>query len=356
MAGVIVVGAQWGDEGKGKIIDLLAEQADVVVRSQGGNNAGHTVIAKGKEYKFHLIPSGILYNNVICYVTGGTVIDPVALAKEIQTLKEGGIDPLGRLFFSSYAHIILAYHRQLDLLYEQSREGGLVGTTGKGIGPCYADKANRIGIQLGELVDFTSGIEHVKQVVAQKNRELVQVFHQPPIDFFALQEELRLSMEILKPYISFTVEQEVTKALKNKRKVLFEGAHGSWLDQTFGTYPFVTASSTIAAGVAASAGVGPSSIDHVIGVVKSYTTRVGNGPLPTALSLEDEKVFLGNVEAREVATTTGRKRRMGWFDVPVVKRSLQMNGADSMAITKLDVLDDLETIKVCVSYEICLLQ
>ncbi|MES2199065.1 MAG: adenylosuccinate synthase [Chlamydiota bacterium] len=352
MPGIIVIGTQWGDEGKGKIIDLLSKKADVVVRAQGGNNAGHTVIAKGKEYKFHLIPSGVLYDNVICYITGGVVVDPASLVKEITSLEEGGISLRGRLFISSFAHVILPYHRQLDLLYEEAKGSFSVGTTGKGIGPCYADKANRIGIQLGEMLDFSECMKHVKHVVAMKNRELVNVFKQPPIDFFSIETDWKEYIDKLRPYISYTVEKEVAEAIEQNKKVLFEGAHGSYLDQTFGTYPYVTSSSTIAAGVMAGAGVGPSSIKHVVGVVKAYTTRVGNGPLPTALSKEDEGFFLNNVEAREIATTTGRKRRMGWFDAPLVRHSLGLSGVDSIAIMKLDVLDSLETIKICVGYEL----
>lgn len=352
MPGIIVIGTQWGDEGKGKIIDLLSKKADVVVRAQGGNNAGHTVIAQGKEYKFHLIPSGVLYDDVICCITGGVVIDLASLVKEITSLEEGGISLQGRLFISSFAHVILPYHRQLDLLYEEAKGSFSVGTTGKGIGPCYADKANRIGIQLGEMLNFSECMRHVKQIVAMKNRELVNVFNQPPIDFFAIEEELEKYIKKLHPYISYTVEEIVRVALQEGKKVLFEGAHGSYLDQTFGTYPYVTSSSTIAAGVIAGAGVGPSSIDHVIGVVKAYTTRVGNGPLPTALSKEDEELFLNNEEAREIATTTGRKRRIGWFDAPLVKHSLRLSGVDSIAVMKLDVLDSLETIKICVGYEL----
>ncbi|MBS0627267.1 MAG: adenylosuccinate synthase [Verrucomicrobia bacterium] len=352
MPGIIIIGTQWGDEGKGKIIDLLSKKADVVVRAQGGNNAGHTVVAQEKEYKFHLIPSGVLYDNVICCITGGVVIDPASLVKEITSLEEAGISLEGRLFISSFAHMILPYHRQLDLLYEEAKGSLSVGTTGKGIGPCYADKANRIGIQLGEMLNFSECMRHVKQVVAMKNRELVNVFQQPPIDFFAIEEEWKKYIDKLRPYISYTVEEKVRVALQEGKKVLFEGAHGSYLDQTFGTYPYVTSSSTIAAGVIGGAGVGPSAIDHVVGVVKAYTTRVGNGPLPTALSKEDEELFLNNKEAREIATTTGRKRRMGWFDAPLVRHSLALSGVDSIAIMKLDVLDCLDTIKICVGYEL----
>jgi len=352
MPGIIVIGVQWGDEGKGKIIDLLSERAEVVVRSQGGNNAGHTVLAGGCEYKFHLIPSGILYPDVVCYVTGGTVLDLPSIVKEITGLEEKGISLKGRLFFSSFAHLIFPYHRQLDLLYEESRRSASVGTTGKGIGPCYADKANRLGIQLGELLDFTSCMNKLKEVVSMKNRELVNVFQKPPVDFFSLESELKMCLETLRPYISHTVEKEIAAAIGQGKKVLFEGAHGSYLDQTFGTYPYVTSSSTIASGVVAGAGVGPSSVDGVIGVVKAYTTRVGNGPFPTALSFEDAGKFLNNEAAREVATTTGRKRRMGWFDAPLVRQALRFSGVDSIAVTKLDVLDVLETIKICVAYEL----
>lgn len=352
MPGIIVIGTQWGDEGKGKIIDLLSKKADIVVRSQGGNNAGHTVISQGKEYKFHLIPSGVLYENVICCITGGVVIDPPSLVKEITSLEEKGICLTGRLFISSFAHLILPYHRQLDLLYEEARGSFSVGTTGKGIGPCYADKANRIGIQLGEMLDFSKGMEHIKHVISMKNRELVNVFQQPPIDFLSMEIEWKACIDKLRPYISHTVEKKVEEAIRQNKKVLFEGAHGSYLDLTFGTYPYVTSSSTIAAGVLAGAGIGPSSIDHIIGVVKAYTTRVGNGPLPTALSEEDEGCFLNNVEAREIAVTTGRKRRMGWFDAPLVRNSLRLSGVNSIAVMKLDVLDVLEEIKICVGYKL----
>lgn len=352
MTGVIVIGSQWGDEGKGKIIDLLSSEADLVVRSQGGNNAGHTIIVKNQEFKFHLIPSGVLYPSVQCYVTGGVVIDPSVLIREIQDLEEQGISLKGRLSISSFAHLIMPYHRDLDL-WQESLKGSLsIGTTGKGIGPCYADKANRIGIQLGELLDFSSFERHLEQVISFKNLEVKHVFQKPLIDVELIKEEYKGYASFLKPYISSTAEKEVSQALKMQKKVLFEGAHGTYLDQTFGTYPYVTSSSTIAAGVAAGAGIGPSKIDHVIGVVKAYTTRVGNGPLPTALTEEESLSFLSNAEAREVATTTGRMRRMGWFDAPLVKQALRLNGADSMALMKLDVLDSLAEIKICIGYRL----
>ncbi len=353
MPGLIVVGGQWGDEGKGKIIDILSSKTDLVVRSQGGNNAGHTVIALGKEYKFHLIPSGILYPTVVCYITGGVVIDLRSLLKEIRGLESEGIHLKGRLKISAFAHIILPYHPKWDLLQEKQKGSLAVGTTGKGIGPCYADKANRIGIQFGELFgDFSLFSEHLRQVVAMKNLELVQVFKEHPLDFLSIEEECRQFVEELRPYICFTAEKEIFDALEKGKKVLFEGAHGSCLDQTFGTYPYVTSSSTLASGIAAGAGIGPRQIGHVLSVVKAYTTRVGNGPFFTELTEEEKSFFATNEQAREVATTTGRFRRMGWFDAPLVKNTLRLNGANSMAIMKLDVLDSLSIIKICVGYEL----
>jgi adenylosuccinate synthase len=352
MPSVIVVGVQWGDEGKGKVIDLFSGEADLVVRAQGGNNAGHTIIVKGQEFKFHLIPSGALYSGVHCYITGGVVIDPAVLIREIKILEEKGISLKGRLHVSSFAHLIMPYHRDLDL-WQESMKGPLsVGTTGKGIGPCYSDKANRIGIQIGEFIDFERFKKRLAEVVAFKNLEVQNVFQKAPIDLRAIQEEYLGYASFLKDYLSFNAERDIAEALHKQKKVLFEGAHGTFLDQTFGTYPYVTSSSTLAAGVLAGAGIGPSKIDHVIAVVKAFTTRVGNGPLPTALSEEESSSFLSHAEAREVATTTGRMRRMGWFDAPLVKSALRLNGADSIALMKLDVLDFLPEIKICVGYEL----
>ena len=345
MSGVVVVGVQWGDEGKGKIIDVLSSEADVVVRCQGGDNAGHTVIAEGKEYKFHLIPSGILYPDTLCYITGGTVLNPVSLIKEIEQ-----VNPGKRLKISPFAHLILPYHRQLDALYEELKGEWAIGTTKRGIGPCYADKANRLGIQIGDLLDFSVFSKKLRQVVSLKNQELEGLFKKPPLNVEEIEEEFREYAKKLSPYIDEEVEKEVAIALKEGKKVLFEGAHGSYLDSTFGTYPYVTSSNTIAAGVLAGAGIGPTRVQHVLGIVKAYTTRVGNGPLPTTLETEEEGLFLQAETAREIATTTGRERRIGWFDAPLARHALSLSGATSMAVTKLDVLDTLPVIKVCTGY------
>ncbi|MBX9923089.1 MAG: adenylosuccinate synthase [Rhabdochlamydiaceae bacterium] len=349
---IIVVGIQWGDEGKGKIIDLLSAHADVVVRCQGGNNAGHTIVAQQKEFKFHLIPSGVLYPNVHCYVAGGCVVDAKSLILEIQELEKQGISLLGRLHVSAFAHLIMPYHKDWDL-WQEERKGHLaIGTTRKGIGPCYADKASRIGIQVGELVYPDRFREHLHQVVALKNQEIIQFGQKPPIQEKDIYEEYLKYASFLQPYISFTVEKAIVEGVDKGKKVLLEGAHGSYLDCTFGTYPYVTATSALASGIAEGAGVGPTAIDHVIGVVKAFTTRVGHGPFPTELSTEEASLFLSHEEAREVATTTKRLRRMGWFDVPLVRNSLRRNGASSMAIMKLDVLDKLAEIKVCIAYQL----
>ncbi len=339
MPSVIVVGVQWGDEGKGKMIDLLSLKAKVIVRAQGGNNAGHTIIVDGEEYRFHLIPSGILYPHVRCYIGGGTAIDPEVLLEEMEGLKSRGISLQGRLFISPYAHVIFPYHRDLDKLHEQQKGTHTIGTTGRGIGPCYVDKADRVGIRMCELVRKDLLKERLKFVVSMKSKEVA-------IDFENLYAQYVSFGEKLSPFIS-DVELAVSDALDNGDNVLFEGAHGTFLDTTFGTYPYVTSSSTIAAGVCAGAGIGPTKIDHTLAVVKAYTTRVGNGPMPTEADL-----LLDHHIAREIGTTTGRKRRMGWFDAVLTRQGVRLNGATSLAITKLDVLDKLPSIKICHAYRL----
>lgn len=348
---VIVVGLQWGDEGKGKVVDLLSEKADYVVRAQGGNNAGHTIIAEGKEYKFHLVPSGALYEKPICLVTGGTVIDPAVLIEEINGLIANGINFSSRLKISAHAHVVMPYHKLLDKLYEKQKGDGSIGTTGKGIGPCYSDKALRIGFQLGDLLS-SAFKDKLSLVLEGKNREIVQLFGEEGLELESIYRQYVDFGHKLKKYICFDVETELSEALRANKNVLFEGAHGTFLDASYGTYPFVTSSSTIAAGVVAGAGVGPTQIGHVLGVVKAYTTRVGNGPLPSALSENDSKLFLDNITAREVGTTTGRNRRLGWFDAPLIKKAIFLSGADSIALMKLDILDHLSEIKLCVGYRL----
>lgn len=351
MSTVIIVGAQWGDEGKGKVIDLLSEMADLVVRAQGGNNAGHTIIAKGEEYRFHLIPSGILYDHLECYITGGTVIDPKVLLEEIKGLESKGVSVQGRIHLSSYAHVIFPYHCVLDKLYEEQKGAHAIGTTGRGIGPCYADRASRIGIRICELIRPEYLKKRLAFVLPFKNRELESIFQKEPFDLESLFREYEEYGRLLAPYVS-DVERTVADACKQNKKVLFEGAHGTLLDTTFGTYPYVTSSSTISSGVSCGAGIGPSRVRHTVGVVKAYTTRVGAGPLPTALTEAEQGLFLDNFAAREIGTTTGRKRRMGWFDACLLRHSVRLNGMDSLALMKLDILDSLDEIKICTGYRL----
>lgn len=349
MPSVVVVGIQWGDEGKGKVVDLISMKTQHIVRSQGGNNAGHTIKFGDEEYRLHLVPSGILYPHTRCYVSGGTVIDPKVLLEEIEGLKSKKVEINGRFFISPYAHVIFPFHKQLDNLYEERKGLEAIGTTGRGIGPCYADRANRIGIRICELVDKNIFEKRLRFVLELKNQELQALFHQPPLNFSKIFEEYNAYADKISHFV-FNVESYISKALKNEETVLFEGAHGTFLDSIFGTYPYVTSSNTIASGVAAGAGVGPSQIDHVLGVVKAYTTRVGNGPFPTALSNKEEILFLDHKSAREIGTTTGRNRRMGWFDAVIARYGVSLNGVDSLAITKLDVLDGLEHLKICKGY------
>ncbi|HSW73434.1 MAG TPA: adenylosuccinate synthase [Chlamydiales bacterium] len=348
MGTILVTGLQWGDEGKGKIVDILSEKADVVVRSQGGNNAGHTVFAKGQEFRFHLIPSGILYPQTRCFVAGGTVVNPKAFLEEIATLKKQGIDCKGRLFLSYYAHVIFPYHQILDKLWEEKKGKLAVGTTGRGIGPCYADKANRIGLRIADLISEEQLREKLKIALHLKNEELKKIFNKDPLSFEEIFQEYAEYGKKLKEY-ACDVEREIFEAERQKKKIVLEGAHGSLLDTTFGTYPFVTSSSTIASGICLGAGMG-SAPRKTIGVLKSYFTRVGNGPFPTELSEEEYALFPDRSIAREVGTTTGRIRRMGWFDAPLAKYTASLNGISSVAITKLDILDGLSSIKICTGY------
>ena len=296
----IIVGLQWGDEGKGKIIDALSHDAKHIVRAQGGNNAGHTVIVEGKEYHFHLVPSGILYPHTKCYIGGGVVIDPESLLEEMREIEGHGVSFEGRFFISPYAHVITDEHKKRDLEREKEQK---IGTTGRGIGPAYIDRAARVGIRMAE--------------------------YDGP----------------LKKYV-YSFEQ----GLAGYDKILLEGAQGVALDVTFGTYPFVTSSQTISGGICAGAGVGPTRVDEVIGVLKSYTTRVGNGPFPTELAESEQGLFPGNEAAREVGTTTGRPRRIGWFDAVMARRAVALCGVTSIALTKLDILDGHQEIKICKGY------
>ncbi|MBU6446133.1 MAG: adenylosuccinate synthetase, partial [Verrucomicrobia bacterium] len=279
MSSIVVIGTQWGDEGKGKVIDLLSENARHIARAQGGNNAGHTIVVGAQEFKFHLIPSGILYPHTKCYIGGGTVLDPASLLTELEGLKSHGVPNVKRLYISQYAHIVFPYHQLIDQLAEKQKGGAAVGTTGKGIGPCYADKVNRCGIRLVDLLEPESFRLKLQSAVAQKNRELEKLYQHPPMEWEPIFETYAKYAAELAPYVA-PVEELLSQAAKQGENILFEGAQGALLDITFGTYPFVTSSCTLSGGIAAGLGVGPSKIDHTIGVVKVYTTRVGNGPFP----------------------------------------------------------------------------
>ncbi|MEA5421422.1 adenylosuccinate synthase [Spirulina sp. CCNP1310] len=348
MANVIVIGAQWGDEGKGKITDLLSRSADVVVRYQGGVNAGHTVVVKDQTFKLHLIPSGILYPNTKCIIGSGTVIDPKVLIGEIDQLAELGVST-EQLYISQTAHVTMPYHRLIDQASEEQRGEHKIGTTKRGIGPTYADKSERIGIRMVDLIDPDGLRSQVTWAVKHKNAVLEKLYNRPPLDPAAVVEEYLAYADRLRPHV-IDSSLEIDKAVRDRANILFEGAQGTLLDLDHGTYPYVTSSNPISGGACVGAGVGPTIIDRVIGVAKAYTTRVGEGPFPT--ELEDEiGTILGDVGA-EFGTTTGRPRRCGWFDAVIGRYAVRINGLDCLAITKLDVLDSLPEIKVCVAYDI----
>ncbi|MEM7757219.1 MAG: adenylosuccinate synthase [Cyanobacteria bacterium P01_A01_bin.40] len=348
MANVIVIGAQWGDEGKGKITDLLSRSADVVVRSQGGVNAGHTVVVSGQTFKLHLIPSGILYPNTECIIGSGTVIDPQVLIEEIEQLKALGVT-VDNLHISQTAHITMPYHRKIDQAAEESRGEYKIGTTGRGIGPTYADKSERTGIRVLDLMNPDQLQKQLGWTINYKNVILEKLYNLPPLDSKKVIEEYLKYAEFLKPFV-IDSSLEIYEAVRKKKNILFEGAQGTLLDLDHGTYPYVTSSNPIAGGACVGAGVGPTTIDRVIGVAKAYTTRVGEGPFPTELN-DDVGRLLGDLGA-EFGTTTGRRRRCGWFDAVIGRYAVRINGLDCLAVTKLDVLDELAEIKVCVAYEI----
>ncbi len=344
MPGIVVVGLQWGDEGKGKVVDLLSENASHIVRSQGGNNAGHTIQIGEKELALHLIPSGVLHPHVQCYITGGCLIDPKVLWDEIQKVEAAGASLIDRLHLSPHAHVIFPFHRQQDSLEEEQRGEGRIGTTGRGIGPCVADRALRLGLRLCELT--RPDILSAKLELLAKGKDPISSENMQKI-----YEESVAFGELLLPFMD-DAEGKIRAALLRDETVLFEGAHGTLLDGVFGSYPFVTSSSTSAAGVCAGAGVSPLAIDEVVGVLKAYTTRVGEGPLPTAVDPDTFGEFQSCQELRETGTTTGRERRIGWLDLVLGRHAAQMNGVTQLVITKLDVLDRFEEIHVCVGYEL----
>ncbi|MFB2878250.1 adenylosuccinate synthase [Floridanema aerugineum] len=348
MANVIVIGAQWGDEGKGKITDLLSKSADVVVRYQGGVNAGHTVVVQGQTFKLHLIPSGILYPETQCIIGSGTVIDPKVLIGELDQLKELNISTKN-LMISQTAHVTMPYHRMIDQASEERRGDFKIGTTGRGIGPTYADKSERTGIRILDLIDPEALREQLHWTITYKNAILEKLYNLPPLDPEAVIEEYLGYAERLRPHV-VDCSLKIYDAVEHKRNILFEGAQGTLLDLDHGTYPYVTSSNPVAGGACVGAGVGPTMIDRVIGVSKAYTTRVGEGPFPTELGGTLGELLCDR--GAEFGTTTGRKRRCGWFDAVIGRYAVRINGIDCLAITKLDVLDELEEIKVCVAYEI----
>jgi len=345
MANTILVGAQWGDEGKGKIIDVLTEEADVVVRTQGGNNAGHTVHIQGKKYILHLVPSGILRKKKVCVIGNGVVVDPVSLVGEIEGLRKLGIKIDGNLFLSETAHLVLPYHRELDAQRENLKGKNKIGTTKRGIGPAYGDKAARTGLR---VIDLTQPERFGKLLEAKirENNEILKAFGAQPLSFKRVHAEYRAAGDYLKPFVANTVIL-LHEAVRRGDDILFEGAQGTFLDIDHGTYPFVTSSNTTAGGSCTGSGIPPHRMDRVVGVMKAYTTRVGEGPLPTENA---EIADMLHAMGREFEATTGRARRCGWFDSVATRHACMVNGIDELAVTNIDGLDSVETIQVCIGY------
>ncbi|MDR0994477.1 MAG: adenylosuccinate synthase [Verrucomicrobiota bacterium] len=348
MANTILIGAQWGDEGKGKIIDVLTERAQWVVRAQGGNNAGHTVEVGEDRFVLHLVPSGILHEGKKCVIGNGVVLDPVALVEEIKGVSERGISVAGRLFISDRAHVVFPYHRMLDAQGEARKiKGEQIGTTLRGIGPTYGDKASRFGLRMCDLVDpeFPALL---RSRIEEKNR-ILSAMGAPVVDAETVLDSVREAMKILGPLVCDTVPL-LFEAVRRGEEILFEGAQGVMLDIDFGTYPYVTSSNATSGGASTGSGVAPNRMDRVVGVLKAYTTRVGEGPFPTELFDENGEQL--RKVGREFGATTGRPRRCGWFDAVVARHAVMTCGVDEWALTKLDVLDGFHTLKLCVAYEL----
>jgi len=348
MPAIVLLGAQWGDEGKGKATDILGDRVDYVVRYQGGNNAGHTVVIGDQKYALHLLPSGILSPNVIPVIGNGVVIDPAVLLEEIKGLNERGIDT-SKLVISSNAHLITPYHRTIDKVSERFLGKAKIGTTGRGIGPAYADKISRIGIRVQDLFDESILQKKLESALKDKNQVLTKVFNRKDMQVSEILEEYLGFAEILRPYIADTALM-LNQALEKGKTVLLEGSQGTLLDVDHGTYPFVTSSNPTAGGACTGSGIGPTKIERVIGIVKAYTTRVGSGPFPTELENEDGEKL--RTIGHEYGTTTGRNRRCGWYDAPIARFAVRINGLTDFFLTKLDVLTGWERIPVCVAYEI----
>ncbi len=348
MANIIIVGTQWGDEGKGKIVDLLAEYADIVVRFQGGNNAGHTMVVDGEQFISHLVPSGILQGKQ-CVIGNGMVVDPGVLLEEIDYLSGKGIDVSpGKLKISEKAHLIMPYHKQIDKAREDASAKGKIGTTGRGIGPCYEDKASRRGIRFADLISEAIFEEKVRAILLEKNFYLTEFYRNEAIDPEAVISEFEICRKRLAPYVA-DISVFIDRGIRSGEQVLFEGAQGTHLDIDHGTYPYVTSSNTVSGNACSGSGLGPKKIDGVIGIVKAYTTRVGEGPFPTELF--DEIGDAIQKKGAEFGATTGRKRRCGWIDMVILRNAVRLNSLTGLAVTKLDVLGGLDSLEICTAYE-----
>lgn len=347
MSNIVIVGAQWGDEGKGKIVDIFTEYADLIIRYQGGNNAGHTLVVDGQKTVLHLIPSGILHSDKKCIIGNGVVIDPAVLITEIDALVEKGRFDDSRLLISENAHLIMPYHNSIDLAKESIRGSKKIGTTGRGIGPAYEDKVARMGMRVVDLMDESEFREKLKFDLMEKNHLLANLLHQPGFEIHDIYERYMRFADRLRRYVTNT-SIYISNAMKNGKRLLFEGAQGTLLDVDHGTYPYVTSSNTVAGGACCGTGVGPTNIDGVIGISKAYTTRVGEGPFPTELDGLEGDWFRD--KGHEYGSTTGRPRRCGWLDAVVLRHAARVNGLTGMVITKLDILSGLNKVKICTGY------